>query len=762
MPGIKGLWHSLGALRKWIVGCPPEDDGNIETPKELEISLRCRAKNCRTFSILFLLIIIITIGAAAMIAYGLYQNAGIIQDRILTQIANRLQDQISSAKATQEKISPEIETAINDVVDYLTGAGVDWKPVDSSFFRKGGRVSLEKYQENGLMALVNKGGKIKIWKSNDKGLKWEAGAEFEAGGWRPWHYRKGDYLLVVARDPDKIVLLGKTGVFIREIDLNDADSDDFSSRISQIFEKYYVRFRHSRKKNISDLLIAKYDNGDMSKFDMPVGFTSHFAFHFGPNNDFKLVGYSDKNDLLIWTLDQKQEKWSAPASVPKADIYESYGDGILLFDLDPDNGKANIRLWGYENNIIAKGELILDEKEKSYLNDKFKPDKNVKKQTWLGSPVSVRRINDEYMMLTIGKGLCALMNKTTDGELNFTKLPPDSSLVGDGILLVKAESGNTLKYIGPNGGGLQDGLELPNTVPAGDRVRVVRRGKDWLILSFTNLSGAREIVIDEWLAESKKWQRRHPPSDLIPGDFRSSWEYELFDDFTIVLANQTSEGESIFLRCPPHKIPKNIDSLLRRKPYKDRAHVFGEARKYLYSKKLFKNIEHWPGNEILRSNLNLFFSMQDDLENYKNSLNDIPEEYWKDEKDQKQAKNKPPNIVNPPKVTTDKWWHILSLALVRFLLLGLVFFVAKIFVNLYRYYLRLSAFYEARADGIALAAMDEARVRAKLPDKLNDLFDSLSPDEVDMGAPPKSPAMEVAEAASKVAKASADLAAKVK
>ena len=86
---------------------------------------------------------------------------------------------------------------------------------------------------------------------------------------------------------------------------------------------------------------------------------------------------------------------------------------------------------------------------------------------------------------------------------------------------------------------------------------------------------------------------------------------------------------------------------------------------------------------------------------------------------------------------------------------------ARILIHLYRYFLRLAAYYEARADGIALATQDGKKIYDKLPEKLPELFDALSPDGVDLGKP-NSPVNDITESAIKIAKASAELAGKLK
>ena len=79
----------------------------------------------------------------------------------------------------------------------------------------------------------------------------------------------------------------------------------------------------------------------------------------------------------------------------------------------------------------------------------------------------------------------------------------------------------------------------------------------------------------------------------------------------------------------------------------------------------------------------------------------------------------------------------------------IILFFVSLLVNLYRYNIRLSAYYDARADALELIRL------AIDPDAFEKYVSSLSPDTHDLGKPPKLPtehAIDLAKAAvSKVA-----------
>jgi hypothetical protein len=80
----------------------------------------------------------------------------------------------------------------------------------------------------------------------------------------------------------------------------------------------------------------------------------------------------------------------------------------------------------------------------------------------------------------------------------------------------------------------------------------------------------------------------------------------------------------------------------------------------------------------------------------------------------------------------------------------LMIFLAAILVVLYRYNMRLAAFYDARADALRLAD--------KLPDlRFDELVTSLSPDSIDFGRMPKSPADQVVALAREIISAGKQL-----
>ena len=99
----------------------------------------------------------------------------------------------------------------------------------------------------------------------------------------------------------------------------------------------------------------------------------------------------------------------------------------------------------------------------------------------------------------------------------------------------------------------------------------------------------------------------------------------------------------------------------------------------------------------------------------------------------------------------------ITLSLSRFLLIALILFAVQLMINLSRYFTRLSAYYNARADGIALILSDNDLLKGKLPNEITAIFSSLSPDLVDFGKTPNTPFGEITEAARKLAEAAANI-----
>jgi len=86
-------------------------------------------------------------------------------------------------------------------------------------------------------------------------------------------------------------------------------------------------------------------------------------------------------------------------------------------------------------------------------------------------------------------------------------------------------------------------------------------------------------------------------------------------------------------------------------------------------------------------------------------------------------------------------YFLLSTNIIRFGPMIIIFFFANVLINLYRYCLRLSAYYHARADALELLELEVDC------DKFNSLTDLLSPESYDLGKAPKSPLDQAVEIA---------------
>jgi hypothetical protein len=77
---------------------------------------------------------------------------------------------------------------------------------------------------------------------------------------------------------------------------------------------------------------------------------------------------------------------------------------------------------------------------------------------------------------------------------------------------------------------------------------------------------------------------------------------------------------------------------------------------------------------------------------------------------------------------------LIQTSVTRFGVVLILVFLVQILVSLYRYNMRLAAFYFARADGLVLLS--------RMPSNLGTLVNIVSPDKIDFGKPPKTPAEE--------------------
>ena len=80
---------------------------------------------------------------------------------------------------------------------------------------------------------------------------------------------------------------------------------------------------------------------------------------------------------------------------------------------------------------------------------------------------------------------------------------------------------------------------------------------------------------------------------------------------------------------------------------------------------------------------------------------------------------------------------LIASGITRFGILFMMIFIMQVLVNLYRYTMRLSAYYLSQADAFLLAGEDSKALMELLP--------ALSPAQVDFGKPPTTPMGEVSK-----------------
>ena len=99
------------------------------------------------------------------------------------------------------------------------------------------------------------------------------------------------------------------------------------------------------------------------------------------------------------------------------------------------------------------------------------------------------------------------------------------------------------------------------------------------------------------------------------------------------------------------------------------------------------------------------------------------------------------------------WTDKLISALSRLAVLGLVVYLVQILVNLYRYNMRLSAFYDARADALVLLTVSGNAPKAIRDGSITHLAVGLSPEALDFGQSPQTPIQSALDLAKEVIKA---------
>lgn len=97
-------------------------------------------------------------------------------------------------------------------------------------------------------------------------------------------------------------------------------------------------------------------------------------------------------------------------------------------------------------------------------------------------------------------------------------------------------------------------------------------------------------------------------------------------------------------------------------------------------------------------------------------------------------------------------WRNASSLIARIAVIALLIYLVNILVNLYRYNMRLAAFYQARRDAIEMALASGADLTSMVQGSLADLATSNTPEEVTFGPRPALPTDALLKAVPELAK----------
>ena len=119
-------------------------------------------------------------------------------------------------------------------------------------------------------------------------------------------------------------------------------------------------------------------------------------------------------------------------------------------------------------------------------------------------------------------------------------------------------------------------------------------------------------------------------------------------------------------------------------------------------------------------------------------IKELEEKMEEIKKTQTEREKRLDEIIIPSKDLKTRWFLLAKTNSTRLGVIGFFIYFIALLANLYRYTVRLAAFYEARADALTLAAPP--------PGNFSLAVDKLAPDNMNFGKPPKfSPMVEMAE-----------------
>ena len=718
-----------------------EEKLHLKNPQAVEISLRRRAIKGRRFSWIFLILIIVSVSAAGFVALRLLKTARGVERASIAYLS-QLKKQLKETEDAKKQLDETLRDQRNEVIEYLTGLGVQWEEVTPETIKSANRLEDFILAPTGdVLALVNSNRNYTVWKSEDRGNSWQRGEEIENLGLFPRLVIKEDRLFVEGRDfiENNLYFSNNMGVNWSKIAIPEPDLDCSSKRIFRdISKNWYVFGLACSEQSDGKFLLISTEEKKTVELKLPeenIAVETIKILSDDNNNKLVIVGSNNDEQMMHWESDlASQENWSEPIELPEAKQYVPLENRILALNTKEDLRQVEIFVWDITTANLTTNQTITYSETDNLKWENF--NRIVEGDRWsrdflfssfdvdIGNNNLILKLRDRENKERKHIWPALLVNFLND---SVDLIDPNISIIDRNFLLTQTDSVKNIEQLALQTEPATDQISLPNfDFLSNPIIKVIREDNNWHLVSDTQGAGEKSLAIWQPSQNNDSWHRRHPPEDLNIGRITGTWKIASPDEKTLILAVEESGTGIRILRTTPYKPPEKFDDSSKLLDY--------------LQKEAPRTVEHWDSYDSFVINLGLLIAREKEIIDIKETMNRLESAGTQVESAGKQGT-----------------WELLIASFFRLLILGLIFFVVQIFINLYRYFLRLAAYYEARADGISLIVANDNALNSRLPENLTNLFVSLSPDTVELGNPPNSPVNEVAESAAKLAQAAASM-----
>ncbi|MDJ0901053.1 MAG: hypothetical protein QNJ55_19805 [Xenococcus sp. MO_188.B8] len=676
----KKLLQAIEAFGKILTVA--EEELHLKSPKAVEISLRRRAIQGRRTSWIFLIIITLLVGTAGFVVWGLLGNINSVEKSLLDNYSNQLKVRLKEAEDTKKQLDETLSNQKNEVLEYLTGLGVQWEEVTPEPINSANSLEDFIFTPTGdVLALVNNNRNYFVWKSENGGNSWQAGEEIENLGPFARLIIKEDRLFVEGRffDENNLFFSDNMGINWSKIVIPEPELDCGSRQIFQDISKDWYLFGlmcSDRSDSIdSKFLLISTEEKKTIELKLPEeNITVKTIKILSDNNKLVIVGSNNEQKMMHWERDlvSPEGQWSESIELPKAEQYVPLENRILAINTQKGLREAEIFVWDITKANLTNRRIIFYSEADSSKWENF--------NRIVGDDQSSRNFFFSTFDVDIGNNNLILKLRDREREYiwpaflidlsnnNIDLIDPKTSIIDQNFLLAQTDSGQNIKQIDIQTQSEINKTNLPNFDFLSNKIiKVIKDNNNWLLVNNTSGAGEKSLAIWQRSKDIDSWYRRHPPEELNVGRIIGNWKITSPDENTLILAIEELGTGVKILRTIPYEPPPKFDDS-------------SQLLDYL-QKEAPRTVEHWESYDSFVINLGLLAQTEKRIIEIKDTMDQLGFN------DNGKTQNSGNELGQ-----TQGIWELLIASFVRLLILGLIFFVVQIFINLYRYFLRLAAY----------------------------------------------------------------------